>query len=137
MCDFRFIIFGEPNLQRYIERYDMASVYNIKIEAGATFTRTIVWRDSDGNIMDLNGFTARMQIRQQRTSSVVSLEATTENGKIVINGDDGEIVITFSATETSELTISAGVYDLELISSEDVVTRLLEGSVSVSPEVTR
>lgn len=115
----------------------MASLYNLTIEAGATFTRTFVWRDNDGNLMDLDGYTARMQIRSTRTASSFALEATTENGKITINGEDGEIVLTISATETAALEITSGVYDLELISGEGVVTRLTEGSVFISPEVTR
>ncbi len=43
-----------------------------------------------------------------------------------------------SATTTAALTAPfSGVYDLELVSAGGVVTRLLQGAATVSPEVTR
>lgn len=114
-----------------------AGSYDLYIEQGATLSLPIVWKDSDGNVVDLTGYTARMQVRQTVPATTILLSATTENGKLVIEGVDGKVTILLSAEDTTAITWLTGVYDLELISGDGVVTRLLEGSVSVSREVTR
>jgi hypothetical protein len=114
-----------------------AGNYDIYIEQGATLSLPIIWKDSDGNVINITGYTARMQVRQTRPSTTVLLSATTENGKLVIDGSNGKVTISLSATDTSAITWLTGVYDLELASPGGVVTRLIEGSVTVSQEVTR
>jgi hypothetical protein len=114
-----------------------AGSYDLYIEQGATLSLPIIWKDSDGNVINITGYTARMQVRQTRPSTTVLLSATTENGKLVIDGSNGKVTISLSATDTSAITWLTGVYDLELISGSGVVTRLIEGSVTVSQEVTR
>jgi hypothetical protein len=116
----------------------MAAVYyDILIEQGATYLRTFVWKDSDEVPVDLTNYTARMQIRRKRSSTTVEHTATTENGGIVLGGTAGTIDIIIPATATAEFDFTKGVYDLELESTGNVVTRLIEGSVEVSKEVTR
>lgn len=114
-----------------------AGTYDFYIEQGATFTKTVTWKDSNGSPINLTGYTARMQFRPSVNSSTVLASATTENGKIVLGGGDGTIAITFSATDTAAFGFISAVYDLELASSGGFVTRLLEGGVEVSKEVTR
>lgn len=117
-----------------------AGIYDIYIEQGATFQKIFIWKDSNGNLINITGFTARMQFRLQTTSETILFEATTENGKIALGGSAGTVTVTISATETAAFDFCSAVYDLELQSSVlsgSVVTRLLEGSVNVSKEVTR
>ena len=114
-----------------------AGSYDIYIEQGATLSLPIVWKDSSGTVINITGYTARMQVRQSVNSSTVLLSATTENGKLVIDGSLGKVTISLSAADTAAITWHTGVYDLELVSSGGVVTRLLEGAVVVSREVTR
>jgi hypothetical protein len=78
-----------------------------------------------------------MQIRQTVQSGTILFEASTTNGLIVLGGTDGTIALTIPASDTGGFTWLKGVYDLNLASSGGVVTRLLQGSVLVSPEVTR
>lgn len=111
--------------------------YDLTIYGGATFTRRVVWKDSLGAIVDLTGYTARMQIRQSVRNPAVLVELTTENGGITLGGAAGTVDLLLTSTETAALTARAGVYDLELIDSEGIVTRLLQGAVEISPEVTR
>jgi hypothetical protein len=117
-----------------------AGIYDIYIEQGATFQKIITWKDSSGTAINLTGYIARMQFRSQPTSDTVLFEATTENGRIALGGAAGTVTITITATLTAGFDFGCAVYDLELQSSSQsgaVVTRLLEGSVNVSKEVTR
>lgn len=115
----------------------MASQYDITIEQGATFLRTVTWRDSLGALINLSGYTARMQVRAKKSSDVVLVEANTTNGYIVLGGAAGTIAITIPAAITAPLSFVNGVYDLEVVSGGGIVTRLLEGGVELSKEVTR
>lgn len=111
--------------------------YDITIEQGATFQLNLVWKAPAGTPIDLTGYTARMQVREKVTSTTPLLTLTTENGGIALGGAAGTIAVTAAATLTDDIAVKRGVYDLELVSAGDVVTRLIEGCVTVSPEVTR
>ena len=114
-----------------------AAVYNFFIEQGATFQKTITWKDSSGTAINLTGYTARMQFRRVVSATEVLFSATSSNGIIVLGGAAGTIAITIPATTTEAFTFVDAVYDLELQSSGGIVTRLMEGGVAVSKEVTR
>lgn len=113
-----------------------AGNYNFTIEQGATWTRDFVWTDSTGTAIDLTGYTARMQGRAtiQSPATLFSLTSSPAAG-LTITAAQGKVTATISATDTSNLPCG-GFYDLELINGS-VVTRLLQGSFTLSPEISR
>ncbi len=113
-----------------------AGTYNLVIEKGATFERTITWKDDAGNPVDLTGYTARMQIRETVTADPPVVSLTVGSG-ITLGGAAGTIQIVIDATTTAGIAASQGVYDLELEDGSGKVTRLLAGSVTFLEEVTR
>lgn len=115
-----------------------AGKLKLTIDQGATFTKQLTWKTGTPAVaVDLTGYTARMQIRPTIESSTVLVSLTTENGGIALGGTAGTITLTITATATAAFTWTEGVYDLELVSAGGVVTRLLKGAVTVTPEVTR
>lgn len=111
--------------------------FDIEINQGATFELTVTWKDSAGTAINLTGYSARMQVRETYSSSSTIVSLTNGSG-ITLGGAAGTIAIVISATTTAALTAPfSGVYDLELVSAGGVVTRLLQGAATVSPEVTR
>lgn len=86
--------------------------------------------------VDLAGVTGRMQIRDTKESTTILLELTTANSRVLIDNTLKTITLTIDAVTTAAIDFSSGVYDLELISGA-VVTKLLEGSITISEEVTR
>lgn len=113
---------------------DCCNTYDLCIPAGATFSKVIRWK-ADGANVNLTGFTARMQIRPTAASATTTLSLTTEN--ITLGGTAGTITLTISATDTAAIAAGRYVYDLELVSAGGIVTRLLQGVVTVSANVTR
>jgi hypothetical protein len=111
-----------------------ATRWNVVIEQGATWTMALTMTDRD-----LTGCTARMQIRETITSptTLVSLTSDPEAGIAVTPGPPGLVTITITATQTAAMTWDHGVYDLELVSLNGTVERLLKGDVTVDYEVTR
>ena len=114
-----------------------AGIYDFYVEQGATFLKTITWKDSTGANINLTGYIARMQFRRSKSSTEVLFSGTTEDGIITLGGSAGTIAINIPATVTDDFSFRNAVYDLELQSSGGIVTRLLEGSVELSREVTR
>lgn len=114
-----------------------AAYYDILIEQGATFVKNIIWKDSNGDPVDITGYTARMQIRRKKSSTTVEHSATTENDGITLGLTAGTIDILIPATDTAEFEFTKGVYDLELVDPQGKVYRIIEGGVEVSKEVTR
>jgi hypothetical protein len=114
-----------------------AGLYNIVIEQGGTFRRTIFLK-TNGVAMSLANYTARMQIRPSVTSSVLLHELTEANNGITIDDALGRIDLFISDDDTAAMIFRRGVYDLEIESeSTGDVLRVLQGGVQVSPNVTR
>ncbi|MEY4093945.1 MAG: hypothetical protein RLZZ53_1144 [Acidobacteriota bacterium] len=111
----------------------MAARYDITIEQGATFTFDLQVNDTD-----LTGFTVRMQGRTSHAATSTVFSLTNASGITVSHqGNHSHIVPLISATATAAFTAPlAGVYDIEY-ESGGVVTRILEGSFYITPEVTR
>lgn len=118
-----------------------AAQYDFTVEQGTTVTKKFRWKDSEGQPVDLTGYSARMHLRKKRDDLEPTLALTTENDRITLGGLTGEIEVTFEATDTVDLTDKRFVYDLELVlprtGRPDYVKRLVQGRVSLSLEVTR
>lgn len=110
--------------------------HDIIMPKGSTYSETFTYK-IDGNPVNLTGYTARMQARQSHTSSSTVLNMTTENGKISLGGTAGTITLNLTATETAAITQTQLVWDIELVSAGGQVQRLIEGSIILTPEVTR
>jgi len=115
----------------------LASTYNISIDQGATYTLAISYKDENGAAINLTNYTAAMQLRSTYTSVDAVLSLSSPSNGIVITGATGLISITITATQTAALSSNNFVYDLEITSSSNVKTRLIQGIVTISPEVTR
>lgn len=87
--------------------------------------------------IDLSGYTARMQIRNKLSDTTYLLDMTTENGRIILNNAVKTIELKITATDTTAITWTSGVYSLELVSAGGVVSTLMNGTVTVKQEVTR
>lgn len=114
-----------------------AAVYDFTIEQGTTHRMSFLWEDSEAVPINLTSYTARMQARKAFNAEEVLINATTENGMITLIPATGEVQIELPESITALLTWSQALYDLELISSDGTVTRLVQGSITISREVTR
>ncbi len=114
-----------------------AGSYNITIEQGATFRLQLTLTDGV-EPTPLTGYTGRMQIRQKIMSTDVLYVLTTENGGLTITELEGKIALYISDEDTAAFGFRNAVYDLELEDGgSGEVVRVLQGSIYVSPEVTR
>ena len=109
----------------------MAIKANLIIDQGATYATKLNITDANGIAVDLTGYSAAAQIRKHYTSSnstpfTVSLTAAT-----------GAVVLSLSSNSTANLVAGRYVYDVELTDGAGRISRIIEGTVTITPNVTR
>lgn len=109
----------------------MAIKANLLIDQGSDFSTEIDVLDNNGDPVILTGYTGAAQMRKHYTSS------TSTAFNVTINAGDGTVTLSMNAATSSAVTPGRYVYDCELTSSSNVVSRLVEGIVTVTPQVTR
>lgn len=109
----------------------MAIKANLIIDQGTTYSTDLQLTDDNGNVIDLSSYSAAAQIRKTYTSS----SATTFT--VSISEDTGVVTLSLTANQTSNIASGRYVYDVELTSPGGVVSRIIEGIVTVTPQVTQ
>lgn len=123
----------------------MAIKANITIDQGADFTANIDVKASDGTAYNLTDHTARAQMRKNYTTSSVTAEfIATHNdagGVITLRLPNANVVDGTTVTQVGTNSIEPGryLYDVEISSNAvpPVVTRVVQGTVTVSGGITR
>jgi hypothetical protein len=108
----------------------MAQKVNIVIDQGTTFNTDYTFTDENDLPIDFSTYQGRSQMRKTYTSS-------TSYAFTVSLGNTGIISLSMNAATTSSITAGRYLYDLEVVDSSNVVSRLVEGIVTVTPEITR
>lgn len=112
-----------------------AGKYDITINQGSTFVLGLTLKKANGLLFDLTDYTGRCQIRRTHADTVIVASPVIAFDS---NRKSGKMSLGLSAVITAGITISNGVYDLELVDpTGTVISRILEGKVLVSNEVTR
>ena len=111
-----------------------AGRYDITIEQGATFSLPISYKDSTGSVVNLSsGYTSRMMINE--SAGGTTIKSLTNGSGMTLAASGNNIVVDISATDTASMDFDNAVYDLEIV-SWSTVTRVLEGKVKLSREIT-
>lgn len=110
----------------------MAQRYDLRIDQGATCAMQIECQDETGAAIDLTGCAAAAQVRYKHTDTDAAATFTA-----TVSASTGVINLGLTAAQTAALTKTYGVWDCELTFSDGTKQRLVEGKVSISPEVTK
>ena len=111
----------------------MAIVSNLVIDQGASFSASIDVTDTDGDALNLTGYTAAGQMRRTYSSTTA-----TDFTASIQSASGGTVKISLTATETNAIKAGRYVYDVEITNtSTQEVIRIVEGQVEVTPGVTR
>lgn len=115
----------------------MAQRVILSIDQGTDTQVSVFIKDSTGTAIDLTGASARMQLRTQINAPEVVDELTTANSRIVISDQPGTLSLIFPNGVTTDTPAGTYVYDLEMVDSDGLVSRVMEGTITIRPEVTR
>ena len=114
----------------------MAGIKNWKVDQATNFTFSIVYKDPDGDPIDLTQYRVFMDVKSAPGSKKVLASATQGDG-ITVTPLLGKIDVSLSPDKTAKLAYPKSAYDLVL---EHIptgqLTRLLEGWLEVSRAVT-
>jgi len=109
-----------------------AGTYNFTLEQGATFNRILTLQENSA-AMNLSGYSVASKFRSTHDSStVVGTFSCT-----ITDASAGKLTLSMTNSATSAIEEGIYVYDLEITSGAGSVTRVLQGKITVSPEVTR
>ncbi len=86
--------------------------------------------------VNITNYTAALQLRSLPSDATAVLSLTTASG-ITITGASGTIDVHATAAQTRAIDEGPYYYDLEITSDTGIVTRVAQGQVIVSAEVTR
>lgn len=112
----------------------MALIVDFYIDQGTDYENIITINDSGGQPRNLTGYTVASQIRKGHRSS------TSYPFTAGLFGNDpatGRIILTLTAAQTSAIPAGRYVYDIEFTSPAGKKSRVIEGMVTINPEVTR
>ena len=112
----------------------MATKVNLVIDQGTDFSTSIDLTDDNGAVTDLTNYTGAAKIKKHYTSS------TSYSFDVSIAAGQGKVTISANNTLTSSIPHGRYVYDLELTNNNESpakISRIMEGIVTVTPEVTK
>ena len=110
----------------------MASIANIFIDAGANYSKIITVSENSGGPLNLTGYTVKSQIRKSYTSTTAYTFTSS-----VLDAVTGKLRLQLTAEQTGAIPPGRYLYDVEITSSSGNRSRVVEGIVTVTPEITQ
>lgn len=110
----------------------MATISNLVIDQGTTFSSIISLTNQDTTPMNLTNFTVKSQFRKSyQSSTFVSFNAS------IYDAVNGKVQLQLNPSDTLAVDAGRYLYDIQLTSPTGQVIRALEGLVILTPEITR
>jgi hypothetical protein len=110
----------------------VAAFSELLIEQGATFSTTVNVEDTAGAAINLYGYSASSQMRKSYYAT-----SNTRITSTVTGNANGEITLSMTSANTSNLSAGRYVFDLLITAPDTTKTRVIEGIIIVSPGVTQ
>lgn len=112
----------------------MASYVELFIDQGTTFNNIINLTDDTTNTpINIYGYSVSSQIRRSYYSANITANITCS----LSSPSNGEITMSMTAANTSNIKPGRYVFDVKTTDTSNIVSRVLEGIITVNPSVTR
>jgi|TARA_R110002074_G_scaffold1229_3_gene7367 hypothetical protein len=110
-----------------------AGTYNLVVDQGSSFALDLIIKQS-GAALNLTNYTGRGQLRTSHSAGSTAASFTVTK----TNASGGALKIELSPATTAGLAAGQYVYDLEIYTANNaIVKRILQGDLTLTPEVTR
>lgn len=110
----------------------MATITNLYIDAGADYSIIVTANQSNGDPLNLSGYTVKSQIRKSYASPT-SYDFTAA----IFAAGSGKIRLSMTAAQTGAIKPGRYLYDVEITSANNDKRRVLEGIIIVTPQITQ
>lgn len=109
------------------------SYAELTVDQGSTFESTIDLVTDDGAVINVAGYVFSGQIRK----SYYSTNPTANLTLTIVDAANGNVKVSMTAANTANIKAGRYLYDIKMIDTSNSVTRLVEGIITITPQVTR
>jgi len=110
----------------------MATISNLFVDAGSDYSNIITVSSTNGQPLNLSGYTVASQMRKSYSSSTVYAFTAS-----VYDAANGKVRLQLSASNSSAIPAGRWLYDVEITSGAGSKTRVVEGIVTITPQITQ
>jgi hypothetical protein len=110
----------------------VASISNLFIDQGSDYVNVVTVESATGAPLDLTNYTVKSQMRKSYTSSLAYNFTAS-----IPNPLTGEILISLPSADSEDIPPGRYLYDVEITSSLNIKTRVVEGIVTMTPQITQ
>jgi hypothetical protein len=112
----------------------MAAYVELYMDQGSTFNNTLNITDDLTNAsVNISGYIIRSQMRR----SYYSANATAQINCNIVDAENGTVIMNLPAANTSNIKAGRYLFDVETVDPDGITSRILEGIITVTPEITR
>lgn len=106
----------------------------LTIDQGTTFSSTINLTNDDNTPIDLTGHSFSCQVRKSyySTNATANIAVTVEGANA-----NGIVRLTLDSANTANIKPGRYLYDLKMTDEANTVIRVVEGIVTITPQVSR
>lgn len=110
----------------------MATVSNLFVDAGASYSNIISVAATNGQPLNLTGYSVASQMRKSyQSSTAYNFTAS------VFNAEQGKVRLQLTPQQSEVIPAGRWLYDVEITSPSGSKTRVVEGIVTVNPQITQ
>lgn len=110
----------------------MAITAHLDIDQGSDFVAEFTLENDDETPMNLGGFSVYSQFRKHyRSTTAYSFQAS------ITDAANGKLSISLLGSSSSNIKPGRYLYDVEIVSSSGAKNRVVEGIITINPEITR
>lgn len=110
----------------------MAMSAYLDIDQGSDFTTELTLENDDDTPMNLTGFSVYSQFRKSYSASTgYSFTCT------ITNATAGKVKLTLLGSTSSNIKPGRYLYDVEIVAPSGSKTRVVEGIITLNPEITK
>lgn len=110
----------------------MATISNLFVDAGSTYSNVISVAATNGAPLNLTGYTVKSQMRKSYQSSTAFAFTAS-----VYDAINGKIRLQLTPSESEAIPAGRWLYDVEITSPSGTKTRVIEGIVTINPQITQ
>lgn len=105
----------------------------LNLDQGTTFETSLDLTGDDGAPIDVTDYTFAAQIRKSYYSSAAAANMIVT----VTNAASGNVKLSLDAASTANIKAGRYLYDVKMTTDMGVTIRVVEGIITVSPQVSR
>jgi len=111
----------------------MANQVELFCDQGTDFFYSVNLSNDDGSALDITGYSFSSSIRKSYYSSSVTANLTVT----VLNAGSGNVQLSMNSATTANIKAGRYLYDVKMVDGSSVKTRIIEGVITVYPQITK